>query len=92
MDRKMMTASLMGAIAGMAGGANLRALIPTGKGGNNNVRHGKKGMAERLRDAKDLAEIDALMAEASGYSGISAKTRRRLTAEAEGARKRIEGR
>jgi len=91
MDRKMMTASLMGTIAGMAGGANLGALTSIGKGGHN-ARHGKKGMAERLRDAKDLAEIDALMAEASGYSGISAKTRRRLTAEAEGARKRIEGR
>jgi len=91
MDRKMMTASLMGTIAGMAGGANLGALTSIGKGGHN-ARHGKKGMAERLRDAKDLADIDALMAEASGYSGISAKTRRRLTAEAEGARKRIEGR
>jgi hypothetical protein len=88
MDRKMMVAGMLGAIAGMAGGTDIGSCVPT-SGRRKNVGHGKKGMAERLRDAKTLAEVDALMAEANGYSGVSAKTRRRWTVESECARKRI---
>ena len=88
-DRKMLMAGMLGALAGAAGG--VRSFNPFGKGSANNARHGKKGIAERIRDAKTLTELDALAAEAKTYSGASAKTKRRWAEIIEYARKRIGG-
>lgn len=51
-----------------------------------NDRHGKKGLWEKIRDAKTDGEAQSLLAKGSGYPNASAKTKRRW--ERSAARKR----